>query len=240
MIELRGNDIIVQNYEEEVISMKDEINSLRIIIHEQQQRISKLEESSKRESLLSTEKNTKNISDENIKSNTTIIKQLNSINSKINELQQQRRNIVEELEMLKEKTPNQDEVSALLSTYEVFSTASRQRIIEVEKTVQSLSETQSEDILPKLEEIEQLRKLCEEINTYSQEEMDKVTHHEPFPKHLPLGRNTQTFDIAEDRREDEKNEKEPLELGAASLNSSTQENLKKGRQGGDDNIYERI
>ena len=116
--------------------------------------------------------------------------------------------------MLKQKTQNQDEVSALLSTYEVFSTASRQRIIEVEKSVQSLSETQSEDILPKLEEIGQLRKLCEEINTYNQEEMDKVTHHEPLSSttNLPLGINTQTFDTEHDRSKDEKDDKEPLEL----------------------------
>ena len=200
MIELHGREIIVKNYEQEIITLKRELNEMTLIINQQNDRISKLETSNLNNSDVISiikacnidqrlsacnEINEIHLDEESHTKSFKIKNQLHEINEKINTLQSQRKIIDDDLKSCIQKTDEFTTTCVYLknSLYgqELFSTANRERIISLETTVQSQGEAQQNEILPKIEQIDDIYKLCADINTYNQEELVKAKYLQPTP-----------------------------------------------------------
>ena len=108
---------------------------------------------------------------------------------------------------------NYDEVKTARSAHEVFSTASRERIIELEKIVEFHASVQNDEILPKIKHIELL---CSEINLYNESEMEKTKNIEPTSPGVFVDRLTRNSPLKTSSHHQSQNihepEKESLEL----------------------------
>ena len=69
---------------------------------------------------------------------------------------------------------NCDKLQQSLTQGDLFANANRQRTIQIEQQIKARWQTLEDEVLTKINEIDELHKLCSEINLYNEEEKDKL------------------------------------------------------------------